>query len=77
MTDKEAIEKIEGLKRYLLVHGWQDLTELDRAIKAFEFVDKVKKALSRNDFPEYFQDDVYEIIKEYDKETNNDSQKSD
>lgn len=42
MTNGEAIEKIVGLKRYLLIHGWQDFTELDLAIAALKYDERTR-----------------------------------
>ena len=36
MTNEEAIKKLDGIKTYLLIHGWQDIEALDIAIRALE-----------------------------------------
>ena len=41
MTNEEAIEWLEGLKRYLLIHGWQDFTAIDMAIQALKAKDNI------------------------------------
>jgi len=72
MDDKECVkllnDEIEsyGTLKHISCHEKRYIEALKSAVKAFEFVDKIKKALSLNDFPEYFQDDAYEILKEYD-----------
>ena len=55
MKKAKAIEELEGLKRYLLIHGWQDFTSLDMAIDALKELRDCSncrfKVIMRDEYP--------------------------
>ena len=60
----DEIKSYETLK-HIDCHEKRYIEALKAAVKAFEFVKKVEEAYAIENFPEYLEDDIGEIIKEY------------
>ena len=71
MTDDESVqyikECIEAFKNSPNLKSTEKLyiEALNNALKAFEFVDKVHLIIAVNEFPEYVEDDIINLIREY------------
>lgn len=71
MTDIESIQYLKIARNHILRKlGKTTLCEaIDNGITAIKVVEKIKKFRECNNYPEYFEDDVFELLDEtYGKE---------
>lgn len=79
MTDDEAIQyikqDIEAFKNSPNLQGTEKLyiEALNNALKAFDFVDKVHHIIAVNEYPECIEDDIINLIQEYNNYRKNDN----
>lgn len=71
MTDIESIQYLKIARNHISRKlGKITLCEaIDNGITAIKVVDKIKKLRANNDYPEYFEEDVFDLLDEtYGKE---------